>query len=87
MRNLSTFCGRVLDKKLAATEASSTRLRWKQLPKMQLFKNALHNEVIWNTVFLYSWVQTKMEISENDEVTVTDDLAPDESAFLPPSPF
>ena len=27
-----------------------------------------------------------MEISENDEVIVTD-LAPDESAFLPPSPF
>ena len=39
-----------------------------------------------NTVFPYSWVQTKMEISENDEVTVTD-LSPDESAFLPPSPF
>ena len=77
---------RVIDKKLAATEASSTRLRWKQLPKMQLFKKGLHNEVIWNTVFLYSWVQTKMEISENDEVTVTD-LVPDESAFLPPSPF
>ena len=59
---------------------------------MQLFKNALQNEVIWkhryleNTVFPYSWVQTKMEISENDEVTVTD-LAPDESAFRPPSPF
>lgn len=51
MRNLSTFCGRVLDKKLAATEASSTRLRWKQLPKMQLFKNALQNEVIWKHRF------------------------------------
>ena len=45
------FVARVLDKKLAATEASSTRLRWKQLPKMQLFKNALQNEVIWKHRF------------------------------------
>ena len=45
------FVARVIDKKLAATEASSTRLRWKQLPKMQLFKNALQNEVIWKHRF------------------------------------
>ena len=86
MRNLSTFCGRVLDKKLAATEASSTRLRWKQLPKMQLFKNALQNEVIWKHRFPVLKSTDENGNFRNDEVTVTY-LAPDESAFLPPSPF